>query len=272
MRALFLALSLTACASASEPASTANVDVVIGAERAFAARGGEIGWVAAFREYAAPDGMIGNFDSAPEAMAATPDQGARNLFWWPAFAGIARSGDLGFTTGPFSGDEARTPRGQYFTVWRRQPDGSWKWIWDGGVGPISDPGPAHTVDAVMALPVATHGVGADEARRQVEGIERSFRASTEVATYIADEARAYRTGEAQALGRASAQGAIVRTDPRYDIRRIESSAAGDLVFVLGAARWRRDGQPVEGQFARIWQLRREGWRIVYDHLSAPPPR
>lgn len=57
----------------------------------------------------------------------------------------------------------------------------------------------------------------------------------------------------------------------YTTRRVEASEAGDLVFTLGEARWTRDGQVREGQFARIWQYRPEGWRIVYDQLTAPPP-
>ena len=271
MRSLFLVLSLTACATASEPVSPVRADVVVAAERAFAARGGEIGWVAAFREYAAPDGLIGDFQSAPEAMAATPDQGARNLFWWPVYAGVSRSGDLGFTTGPFSGDEMRTPRGQYFTVWRRQADGSWKWIWDGGVGPVSDPGPVYASASLALLPTASSGVGAERARGQVEAIERSFTDRT-VLGYLAVGVHAYRTGQARAIGQSAATSTVAATSPTYEIVRLESSEAGDMVFVLGRATWAVDGQERQGQFARIWQLQPAGWRIVFDQLSVQPPR
>ena len=125
----FAVLLASACATPREAAVTP--DAIIAAERAFAARAGEINWVPAFREYVAPDGQtIGEhgYESAPQSLAETPDDGNHNLFWWPAFAGIARSGDIGFTTGPASFDEARTPRIYYFTIWRRQADGSWKWI------------------------------------------------------------------------------------------------------------------------------------------------
>ncbi|MBK8544401.1 MAG: hypothetical protein IPL62_13170 [Caulobacteraceae bacterium] len=46
----------------------------------------------------------------PAELASTPDDGNRNLFWWPVFAGISRDGDFGFTTGAVSFDEARTRR------------------------------------------------------------------------------------------------------------------------------------------------------------------
>ena len=53
------------------------------------------------------------------------------LEWWPVAAEIAPSGDLGCTVG-----EARIPSlnhySKYLTIWRRQPDGTWKFVADGG--------------------------------------------------------------------------------------------------------------------------------------------
>ena len=43
--------------------------------------------------------------------------------------------------------------------------------------------------------------------------------------------------------------------------------AGDLVFTLGNVNWTRDGQPVAGFFARIWQYREGAWQIVYDQIA-----
>jgi len=258
---------LAACASA--PAEQAVTPApVIAAERAFAARAGEIGWIPAFREYTAPDGMVGNFENAPQSLAATPDDGSRNLFWWPAYAGIARSGDFGFTTGPFSVDEARTPRGQYFTVWRRQPDGSWKWIWDGGPGPRPD-ALNHGIDAaeLPTLPVAARGVGA-AAAEQVRAIETSHASAGGLVSYVAADAQVYRS--TRPTGGAAADTFVFPgANIAYTTRRVEASEAGDLVFTLGEARFSFNGQERQGQYARIWQYRPDGWRIVYDQLTAP---
>ncbi len=53
------------------------------------------------------------------------------LEWWPVAAEIAPSGDLGCTVG-----EARIASlnhySKYLTIWRRQPDGTWKFVADGG--------------------------------------------------------------------------------------------------------------------------------------------
>ena len=262
---------LAACASASSQPNV-SADPVIAAERSFAARGAEIGWIPAFREYTAPDGMVGNFENAPQSLAATPDDGSRNLFWWPAYAGIARSGDLGFTTGPFSVDEARAPRGQYFTVWRRQPDGSWKWIWDGGPGGRPDP-LNHGIDAaeLPTLPIAARGVGsAATASEQVRAIETSHVTAGGLVSYVAADAQVYRSTRPTG-GAAPETFVFPGAETAYTVRRVEASAAGDLVFTLGEARFTFNGQDRQGQYARIWQYRADGWRIVYDQLTAPPP-
>lgn len=276
---LFAALLLVGCASPNAE-GVVTAAPIIAAERAFAARSGEIGWIPAFREYTAPDGQIvtpAGLASAPQSLAETPDDGERGLYWEPAYAGIARSGDLGFTTGPVSFDAERVPRGQYFTVWRRQADGSWKWIFDGGPGPVTEPGPMQAADyAVPSLPVAQSGAGAEAARSQVAALERGAPTASAMTANLASDAHVYRAGRPRAYGGAAAVANMSFPDGvvAYDLVRVESSAAGDLVFTAGDATWRREGQPRTGHFMRIWQYRAEGWRIVYDQLAArpqPPP-
>ena len=57
---------------------------------------------------------------------------------------MARAGDLGYTTGPWEfkadiHDAKSVAWGHFLTVWKRQPDGSWKFAIDLG---ISNPQPA----------------------------------------------------------------------------------------------------------------------------------
>lgn len=269
------AVALAACASTPTALTPAPV---IAAERAFAARAGEIGWIPAFCEYSAasgqtiaPTGLV----NAHEQMCALEDDGERNLFWSPSLAAIARSGDFGFTTGPVSFDAARTPRGQYFTVWRRQADGAWRWLFDGGVGPVSEPGP-HLAEP-STLPIASAGAGsADAAVAQVSAIENAATTAAALGAHLAADAHVYRTRQTRAYGGAASAElmAFPSRDVRYRLVRTEASAAGDVAFALGEATWAREGGEAQGFFARIWQMRPEGWRIVYDQLVArpqPPP-
>lgn len=56
-----------------------------------------------------------------------------NLSWKPFRAEAATSGDLGYTIGNWKMVTPDTTYyGNYYTIWKRQPDGKWKWIVDGG--------------------------------------------------------------------------------------------------------------------------------------------
>ncbi len=271
-----MALMLCACASAPGAAPVA-ADPVIAAERAFAARAGEIGWIPAFREFVAPDGQLigqAGLVAAPARLAALEDDGNRTLYWAPTYAGAARSGDLGFTTGPASFDAARTPAIQYFTVWRRQPDGAWRWIFDGGPGAVADPGPFLAEGAaVPTLPVAASGDGsAARAVAAVTALERGAANAAALSAHLAPDAHVYRAGAPRAFDGAEAVARMRAPSAEITYRgaRAEGSAAGDLVFTLGHASWLADGAAREGVYARIWQHRPGGWAIVYDQLVVRP--
>jgi ketosteroid isomerase-like protein len=53
------------------------------------------------------------------------------LAWWPVAAVIAESGDLGCTVGEAQ-IESLNQYSKYLTIWKRQRDGSWKFVADGG--------------------------------------------------------------------------------------------------------------------------------------------
>jgi ketosteroid isomerase-like protein len=57
------------------------------------------------------------------------------LSWKPAFEMIAESGELGYTYGYYTRTIKATgvvSRGTYVTIWKKQKDGSWKFVLDTG--------------------------------------------------------------------------------------------------------------------------------------------
>lgn len=60
------------------------------------------------------------------------------LSWAPSSGQVLGAGDLGYTVGQSvlrrkdAGGRVVERRGEYLTVWRRQPDGSWKVVFDTG--------------------------------------------------------------------------------------------------------------------------------------------
>lgn len=121
----------------TNPGLTPQVAFLYSLESKFAhdtAQGGG----AAFARWFAPDAVTLSNGKAPvigqAAIAAsanwTPDQ--YQLTWTPEGGRMSASGDMGFTWGTYTGrskDRDGTPivtTGRYMTVWKKQPDGSWK--------------------------------------------------------------------------------------------------------------------------------------------------
>lgn len=252
---------------------------VVAAERAFAADGYRLGIKKSFLAHMAPDAilMAPQPVGARETFLAAPDDKPDDpkLEWWPTWAGISASGDLGFTTGPYSVGGQR--RGHYFTVWKKQADGAWKWVFDGGVNsdPAASPGPGET-PGYLAMP-RVPGLYPEGAFARVQAAEAA----------LADEAKADSKaaylrvlacdGRIQSSPMAPATGcATFGAELDWRARRIAFallgggiSAAGDMAWTYGTAGWNKDGAPVNAHYVRVWQRRPEGWRIVFDELLIP---
>lgn len=138
MRRLLMAVMLlTAALSAAQTGSAA----LLKADRDFAqavAEKGLDGWMEFMAESSVRLGsppVVGK-DAIRTAMAKTFAN--VKLKWTPTHAELFKGGDLGYTVGnyeairPSQKGESVTARGTYLTVWQKQPDGSWKVVWDGG--------------------------------------------------------------------------------------------------------------------------------------------
>jgi ketosteroid isomerase-like protein len=111
-------------------------DVLKDADRAFAALSARQGPGPAFQAFAAPDVVILNSaqpHTTPEQLGKRFGPGLA-IAWEPDEAVISAGGDLGYTMGHATiTDQGKESKTRYLTVWRKQPDGSWKFILDGGV-------------------------------------------------------------------------------------------------------------------------------------------
>lgn len=123
-----IAASVTFSAFAQK--SDGTTKSLVQAEEAFAESLGQNGSKTAFTTFAASDGLVfrPNPVNAKSYYGTQPD--TKDLTWKPAFAKVSRSGDIGFTTGPFVyGGGAY---GQYFSVWKTV-NGKWELVLDLGV-------------------------------------------------------------------------------------------------------------------------------------------
>jgi ketosteroid isomerase-like protein len=140
-------MTMIGALAATAPIARAGaVDDVIAADRAFAALARAKGARVAFTEYADPQAVMFRSGVGPvkgrEAIAEVFEEpAAATPTWDPEAAEVAASGDLAYSWGwfvwtpvpggPLDGKPAST--GCYVSIWKKQPDGRWKWVVDLGV-------------------------------------------------------------------------------------------------------------------------------------------
>lgn len=124
-----VALSMTVGAYAQK--SDGTTKSLVKAEKEFAESLAKNGAKSAYTSFSANDALV--FRPNPvnaRTFYATQDE-SKNVSWTPTYARVAKSGDWGFTTGPYTIDGAEKTYGQYLTVWKAK-DGKWELALDLG--------------------------------------------------------------------------------------------------------------------------------------------
>jgi ketosteroid isomerase-like protein len=135
---------LAATLTPSERRVSTASDSLLQADRALARESHEHGFVAVYSKAMEPDArkLDGGVPTAIGGKAVLAEMATYpadlKIDWTPQEAVVAASGDLGYTWGYWfatshdkSGKLVRQ-HGKYLDVWRRQADGTWRWIADIG--------------------------------------------------------------------------------------------------------------------------------------------
>jgi ketosteroid isomerase-like protein len=270
----------------------ASLAPVVEAEHAFSQRSIDEGMKPAFLAYAAPDGVIVNRRgpvNAIETWRQREPAPTGLLTWWPTYADVSRAGDLGWTTGPYEFREKPTQEkpddtGHFFTVWRRQPDGSWKWVLDLG---IRHPAPEVT-ETVLSYPASLRknskpaaAADADAARQSLMEAESKLSEAsasggfrTALLAHADESLRLYRQGTFPLVGKDSVAKAVKVLSEYITWKPLKAdvSASGDLGYAYGSYELRinkSDDKPAElGHYARVWKREGRGpWRVVFNVVN-----
>ncbi len=142
---LVLCVPIVSPGEAAPPEALDDAAVLIQLDRDFDAASAQKGaeaWVAYFGDHGAilrpAAAPISGSAAIRETMAPVFTTPGSSLRWQPTRAEILIPGVLGYTVGRSQrlrkGDDGRSlvQHGTYFTLWRRQPDGSWKIAADTG--------------------------------------------------------------------------------------------------------------------------------------------
>jgi len=295
---LALLLGFVSFAFARRVQEKSALQAMVDTERAFAKLSEDQGTRQAFVAFIADDGIL----FRPRAVKGrqwfaehpVPQSDKRPLLsWYPAVAGIARAGDLGYTTGPWEfktdiHDAKSVAWGHFLTVWKRQPDGSWKFAIDLG---ISNPQPAQA-EAPWELPQG-YKTGYKTPKARTDNLtssatallarDREFsQAATKrgahaaFADYAMREVRVYRDGKFPLVGQDPALAVLPASSSVWTWEPVagDVSASDDLGYTYGTYQISGDelGAKIieSGNYFRIWKKEKSAWKVLFD-LTNPVP-
>jgi ketosteroid isomerase-like protein len=264
------------------PALTSLVE----AERAFARTSVEKGVREAFITFFADDGI--NFQPHPtktkEAFMKRPAPAnplAVTLDWEPTYADVSASGDLGYTTGPFSRkDNSPQPQptryGFYFSIWKKQSDGSWKVALDCGIQTPSEFPQPHTFTAArqIRLKPSSGKINPDAERSALMELDRQFLKAAQAnglvkatMSFFNDDARLHRNGVFPVIGKSSIRAYFSEKnltatwEPMYS----DMATLGDLGYTYGSYEVKEKEAVEKGYYVRVWKRQAGGeWKVVLD--------
>jgi hypothetical protein len=285
MHRLFLLISLSlgllSHSAFREPSGESTLHELVAAERAFAALSVQAGMDSAFVTFLDKDAIILRPGPVigPKWIREHPAPPIR-LSWEPDFAAIAQSGDLGYTSGPWTVEDIpardRPPRhGSFVSVWRKLPGRPWRVVFDIGISHAERaPGDLERIlQRAMVEKRAGPSKAAEAAAeiRSADSLLARHAASSGYAAallrVLSASARLYRHGRSPAVTPDSCAALIQLGGGKlsWTVAEAAGSASGDLGWSYGAYTGTAgDGTKEDGYYMRVWQKGGGTWRVVLD--------
>jgi ketosteroid isomerase-like protein len=250
-----------------------GLDGLIHAEKSFAAYAMANGTREAFLSFLDSNGIVFEKGEPVNGLKAWTVKEKRPgiLNWHPQFAGISRSGDFGFTSGPWtfqpgSTSDSVVARGQYNTVWHIDSQDHWKFLLDMGVS-YKEVNESKEVEKTLN----SSGKGSRD-------MASLFKAESDFIKRCAESpAAAYkdilspkgcllnRNGQLPAFTKQE-QEKIILSQPagiQFEVRDAKIARSGDLGYLYGVSTYdgKKDG------YLHIWSKKAGTWKLVLEVLT-----
>jgi len=282
-----LLLSLAILLGASSWAAAQDLDAMVATEKAFAKMAKDKNTRDAFLFFLHDDavtvGPYGLITGKEHLRKQKPD--TTLLSWEVSFSDISSAGDLGYNVGPWKFFASRTDSvpvawGHFHSIWKKQPDGSWKNMLDMGIthDSLIVAEPFHT--SARPLKVPSVKPTALEATLSLMNQEKAFLAAVKsegMRAYPAvasKEIRYARQGEQPIVTEADKLQFLKRKSLYSNQVLVDGgiAASGDLGYVYGTADIATvaDGrqETKRATYLRVWKKEEtKSWKIVLDVMT-----
>jgi ketosteroid isomerase-like protein len=272
---------------------TSDPRSLVEAEQAFASMSVAKGMREAFLENLADDAVL--FHPGPvngkQWWTGQPVKSGV-LTWQPIFASVSRTGDMGYTTGPWeyrekSLEDNPAAFGNFVSIWKRQADGAWKVVLDLGTRNPQPLTPTPSMLYPRDYPTNTKAnskIDVEAERLALLKIESDFaklvaarNTVDSFLTYFGDGVRLFRMKTFPVVGKEAARAALASTPGMlsWKTAKADVSNSGDLGYTYGTYEFKAGGESKvteSGNYMRIWRKHRDGkWRVVLDLLNPISP-
>ncbi len=205
------------------------------------------------------------------------------LEWQPDRAQLSRSGDLGFTTGPWlltpRDADAGTAEGRYLSVWGKTGVG-WRVLFDGGFGRA----PAGAWDSRSSEPkLGSHACLGGEPMPpgelqlldlEISGIAGGESHQARIRRRLAPASALFHPPSVEGALDAATQSAVLAALPatlQYWPMGAGIADSGDLGYSYGLSA-SAPGASADSAYVHIWCRLAPGWRLAVQLRSNFPPR
>jgi len=248
-----------------------NTKSLMETELAFSKRCVEVGISPSFLEYFTDDGIV--FRPQPESSKKVYTE--RNpkgvLNWWPVFADVSFSGDMGISTGPWEYHRAQLSDpilayGYFVSVWKKQKDGSWKVAIDLG---IDTP---EVIKRDSLIYTGSPKITGGNFKNDVMDFDRKFSETYSVQSYeknLSDQVRFYRNNLFPMTQNSEILSYLNQNETEMTFKPMEFSVSNsnDMGYTYGSVEKKNGKEISSGYYVKIWKRNSEGnWKLVIDIL------
>ena len=264
-----------------------NLEALIAAENKFAGLAETTNFRNGFLQNLDSTGVVFNGAEPVNGISfykKLPDNNELLFKWYPVYAELAGTGDIGFTSGPYiiisNKNKDTIAGGKYFSIWKKNKEGIFKVLLDGGVNDTS------YLSALFGKiqPATAAGTGKITAGNTPAGSKLFITAEKEFVElasidllkayekFMAKQAYLLRPDMVTGTNKITNLETLSKTNTKsrsFDKKGSYNTAGNSFYCNYGTAKMvnKVNGKDQKGYFVQIWQYQPEGWKIIADVLQ-----